>query len=798
MKFIVESANVLTNWSGFLEPVVWKGFVILAFVFAMMTLWRRSAAAVRHLAWTMAFVCLLCLPVLVRCLPVWNAPMWIVPAALNNKLPDSLSFILENQPGSESKAPPAASGSQPGTPPSSDISRQTAPVNYVVKWSDIAVVVWFAGIMIGLTRLLAVQIRLERMAGRMRACENQEWLELIDEQRIEYHIRRQVKLLVSEISASPMTWGFWRPIIALPAESREWPEERLHVVLRHELAHVKRWDCLTHEIASVVCALYWFNPLTWLAAGRMRAEREKACDDFVLNAGAHPSEYAGHLVEIARQFASANWRGAVAMARPSGLEQRVTAILDGRCNRGRITIISAVVIVLTILGFGLLIGGCSKKTSTKRNSSDHAVVSAQLRTFAVEKEKQEDKLIAADEKEFAGHPNHENYKLLRPDCGPFFAAAAKGSWPEVDRLWLELRKHTFGLGITNDASATNGGYPHGMWLQTVREAHGAFEAFAVGDEKYSKLFGDDVIHSIPAGSVYFGGTDHGRFIVTAMQKSQVNGDPFFTLTQNALADGTYLDYLRSMYGNKIFIPTAGDSGKCFQEYMKDVVKRKEENKLKPGENVQVDATSGRVAISGQVAVMQINGLLVKTIFDKEPDREFYIEESWPLDWMYPYLEPHGLIFKLNRQPLTDLSSEIVQRDHDYWTKTIQPMIGDWLGDDTSVQAVAAFARKVFLERDFSSFVGDPRFVQNDYSCRMFSKERASIADLYVWRMNHAANDGEKERMAREADFAYRQALALCPYNPEAGKGYIDFLKSRNRDSDAALVNEMAGQFPKMK
>src|ERR1035438_1163407 len=149
MKFFAECVNALASCSGFLAPAVGKGFVILAFVFTMTAMWRRSAAAVRHLAWTMAFVCLLCLPVFVRCLPVWNAPMWIVPAAMNNKLPDSLSFILENQPGSGSKAPLAASGTQPGTPQSSDISRQTATVNYVVKWSDIAVVVWFAGAMIG-------------------------------------------------------------------------------------------------------------------------------------------------------------------------------------------------------------------------------------------------------------------------------------------------------------------------------------------------------------------------------------------------------------------------------------------------------------------------------------------------------------------------------------------------------------------------------------------------------------------------------------------------------------------------
>jgi hypothetical protein len=441
-----------------------------------------------------------------------------------------------------------------------------------------------------------------------------------------------------------------------------------------------------------------------------------------------------------------------------------------------------------------LTGGCAKKKSASWESLKSPEATAQMKSFVADKESQENKLIRVDEKDFAQRLAREGYKLEQPDCRPFFSAAAAGDWPTVRKQWSELQKHTLGLNLNK---ATNG-YPHGMWLQPVREVCYAVEAFRVGDQKYSKAFGDEVIQSIPQGSIYFGGTDQGRFIITAMQKSQTEGDPFFTLTQNALADGTYLNYLRSMYGEKIYIPTTEDSAKCFQEYEMDVARRQQSNQLKPGENVQVDARSGRVSISGQGAVMQINGLLVKVMFDKNPNREFYIEESFPLDWMYPYLEPHGLIFKLNRQPLTELSDEIVQRDHEYWTKLVQPMIGDWLGDDTSVQAVADFARKIFRERDFSGFTGDARFVQNDYSCKMFSKERASIADLYVWRMNHAADSAEKERMAREADFAYRQSLALCPYNPEAGKAYMDFLKGRNRDSDAALVNEMARQFPKMK
>ena len=99
----------------------------------------------------------------------------------------------------------------------------------------------------------------------------------------------------------------------------------------------------------------------------------------------------------------------------------------------------------------------------------------------------------------------------------------------------------------------------GVQWQAVKEVWGAFTAFAWGDEKYCIAFGRDIIESIPPGSIYFGGTDPGRFLVTALCKSQVNADPFYILTQNALADGGYLAYLRGMYGDKIYTPTDADS-----------------------------------------------------------------------------------------------------------------------------------------------------------------------------------------------------------------------------------------------
>jgi len=429
-----------------------------------------------------------------------------------------------------------------------------------------------------------------------------------------------------------------------------------------------------------------------------------------------------------------------------------------------------------ILGAGLFISGCAKKQSASSWSLKNPETTRQLKLFVAEKEAQANAATNKIPSEFKA----------------FFAAAAKGDWLTVSNAFVEFRKHA---GQYEHSGKTNERLRGTAW-QAVLETWGTLAAFGEGDEKYSTAFGEDIIESIPPGSIYFGGTDPGRFIVTALQKSHVKADPFFTLTQNALADSTYLDYVHGMYGEKIYVPTQEDSQKCFQDYMTDAQRRMQNNQLKPGEDVKQDA-DGRIQVSGQIAVMEINGLLAKVIFDKNPGYEFYIEESFPLDWMYPYLEPHSLIMKINRQPLAALSEDVVSKDHDYWAKLVEPTIGGWLNDDTSVTEVAAFAKKTFGKQDFSGFNCDPCFIQNAYSHQMFSKLRASIAGIYAWRLKQAAGAAEKERIAHEADFAFRQAWALCPYSMEAVFRYVNFLLEQKRGADALLVAETAAQMPAM-
>src|SRR5262249_24027147 len=100
----------------------------------------------------------------------------------------------------------------------------------------------------------------------------------------------------------PMTWGVLRPQILLPNGVEDWPEERQRVVITHEIAHVKRCDWFIQTTAQLVCAIYWFNPLFWLACRQLYRESEQACDDIVVRLGFDARDYASHLLHIARAF----------------------------------------------------------------------------------------------------------------------------------------------------------------------------------------------------------------------------------------------------------------------------------------------------------------------------------------------------------------------------------------------------------------------------------------------------------------------------------------------------------------
>jgi tetratricopeptide (TPR) repeat protein len=429
--------------------------------------------------------------------------------------------------------------------------------------------------------------------------------------------------------------------------------------------------------------------------------------------------------------------------------------------------------------------------------------------------------------------------------------------------------------------------PLSHWAENEQRGH--LFGFWFGHDMFTPPFG--LYPEMTRDAVLFGGTDPGRFCPTYMIfcegfiKPHQRRDPAFDrrdvyiITQNALADGTYLSYIRAHYNRsaqddppflrdmvlwfqslamgkkemekkalgqfhrtngvakaigaftnvvapfdrlimnlgksvearrrregvyplkEILTPTVEDSQKCFSEYIVDAQRRLYHDTQFPNEPKQIRplelvtfTPDGRVQVAGQVAVMAINGLLTKVIFDKNPTNEFFVEESFPLEWMYPYLTPFGIIMKINREPVAEMTEEMVRKDHQFWCLYTERLCGNWITYDTPVKDVCEFVERVYRRGDLAGYTGDPKFVRDNDAQKAFSKLRNSIAGLYAWRVNEAKTPAERSRLIREAGFAFKQAFAFCPYSPETVSRYANLLASTGQLDDALLVAETCQRF----
>ncbi len=245
---------------------------------------------------------------------------------------------------------------------------------------------------------------------------------------------------------------------------------------------------------------------------------------------------------------------------------------------------------------------------------------------------------------------------------------------------------------------------------------------------------------------------------------------------------------------EIYTPSVEDQQHATQEYMLDVQRRAQLNQLKPGEDVHI--VGDRVQISGQAAVMGINAIIAKAIFEKNPNHEFFVEESMPLEWMYPHLTPHGVIMKVNRQPLTSIPADVLDRDHDFWKQYSRRLTGDIIDYNTSVEQVAHWIEKTYVRYDFNGFTGNRKFIHDIDAQKSFSKLRSAIAGVYLWRFSpqcpaefRPKTNEEFQRLLKEANFACLQSFALSPWSPEAVFHYVNLLLQTNRLDDAILVGE---------
>lgn len=380
----------------------------------------------------------------------------------------------------------------------------------------------------------------------------------------------------------------------------------------------------------------------------------------------------------------------------------------------------------------------------------------------------------------------------------FFKAAKAADWGRATNLFQPIQRDR------HESRVATKQLPPEVWM-AVHETLGYGEQHLDLKPKYIALFAEEVFRAVPEGAIYFGGTDAGRFVITALSESHNDGRPFYTLTQNALADGTHLAALQTIFGSRINLPTASDSQRAFQTYMTDAQTRLQHDKdfpdkprrVLPGEDVRTVNSQGQaqVQVSGVVAVMAINGLLVKDIFEQNTNREFYIEESYPIDWMYPLLVPAGPVMKLQRPQspgvTNGLTGEQIAADRKYWTQLTGKLIGPVVTEKTGIEELCAFVEAVHLRKERAAFKGDSGFLENTAAQKLFSKLRGAIAGIYLWRSTHDSDASTRKQMQAEAEFAFKQAWVLCPVSPEALFRYANFLESDGRVKEAIRLVRLA-------
>jgi beta-lactamase regulating signal transducer with metallopeptidase domain len=311
--------------TALLIAIVVKGSILMTAAAVLVVLMYRASAATRHFVWALAVVGLLVLPAFSIMLPTWEIDMPVAPHETTTPIDAAVEVRTTLANAAATSAPDAPRLTE--KPSSGSLADE-------VPWAALPAVIYVLGVLILVGRLLVQRSAARRIVGEAASVSGVEWVSLLNECAAHIGIRRAVALRRSREQLMPLTVGTITPTIVIPAVADAWNDDRRRAVLLHELAHIARYDCLTQMLAAIACSLYWFHPGVWYVARRLRIEREVACDDRVLAAGAVARDYAGHLLELAY-----NWSGrrapalAVGIASSRKLEGRIRAVLDGERNR---------------------------------------------------------------------------------------------------------------------------------------------------------------------------------------------------------------------------------------------------------------------------------------------------------------------------------------------------------------------------------------------------------------------------------------------------------------------------------
>jgi beta-lactamase regulating signal transducer with metallopeptidase domain len=434
-----------------------KGSLLLGVAWSVAWLLRRGSAATRYLVWSTALSGLLVLPLLAAVVPRWQAS--ILPQVPQTWAPrDSLSTIVGVGASKEQNDVPAVGllprpterttidfpTSEAATQASPSLQRATSPANAVPTWPALLVGFYLCGAAALLLHLAAGAAGVVRLMRAAEAVPDGPLRREFDAALAQLGVERDVRLLESTVTAVPVAWEVIRPAVLMPRAARRWPSERRRVAFLHELAHVRRRDCQMQLVAHLALSLHWLNPLAWLALRRLRTEREHACDDAVLSLGTRASDYADHLLQIARGLLPRRepaW-ASLAMARTPQLEGRVAAILDTRNSRRlphrRATMIAMILSLALLLPLAALQPGVAAQAVGQPAALPHAAGSK-----------------AVEHRQATTHLSPTAPATGRAGTASVSAVEAQQGQPSIDEL-IQMRIH----GVSTE------------FIDAVREAFG--------------------------------------------------------------------------------------------------------------------------------------------------------------------------------------------------------------------------------------------------------------------------------------------------------------------------------------
>lgn len=337
-------ARIILAVSDSIElSIIAKATVVLGLALLAIRSARHARASVRHVVLASAFGVLVALPAVVRLLPPVavsvpvTAPrdslaprLFVVDAAPATQLP----LVLDAR-----RAPTRVSPDRVGT------------------WLRSA---WIAIAALFLAPMAVVLWRLRQLRrGGLPWLKGEPLLRTLAAQA---GVRRSIDILLHEQLAAPVTLGWARPAIVFPVDADGWADADVRCAIVHELEHVRRADWPVQLAARVVCAVYWFHPLVWIAWRHLCLESERACDDAVLRS-AERTAYAEQLVTLASRLSHGAMRPMLSMANRSDLSARIRAVLDSRQPRGRAGAVNASV---TIAMAGLVVCALSPLRAVTR------------------------------------------------------------------------------------------------------------------------------------------------------------------------------------------------------------------------------------------------------------------------------------------------------------------------------------------------------------------------------------------------------------------------------------------------